>query len=95
MKPYYFAYEDLIDDWQKIMKESNIIDKKSGKSVLQEQPIIEVSDFTDVMLLSNGISTDLLKEKKDTNSVTIKDNTKTDESILDSTAIVPPRREIG
>jgi len=44
--PYYFAYEDLLDDWERVLE-------TTGKKTLK----VAVRDFRDVMCLSDGTST--------------------------------------
>ena len=48
--PFYFAYEDLLDDWSRITSASS----ESKPS----NPDVKVTDFTDVMCLSQGISSE-------------------------------------
>ncbi len=80
--PFYFAYEDLLDDWNRVMS-----------AVKPSNPDIKVTDFTDVMCLAQGINSesivpDVKKEKKD-----VKKDSKIDKikSIQTNPAIIPPK----
>lgn len=81
--PYYFAYEDLLDDWGKVAIES-----ESDK--LPSKPNVVVRDFVEVMCLSQGIHAESLSADSSIMSVNeeIPD-------VLKTPAIVPPRREIA
>lgn len=48
ISPYYFAYEDLLEDW-------NTMRSARPESRLPATPKVIVSDFTDVMCLADGI----------------------------------------
>ncbi len=43
--PYYFSYEDLLNDWEKLRESS---------PKLPASPKVVVKDFTDVMVLADG-----------------------------------------
>jgi len=108
--PYYFAYEDLLDDWAKI----EITSEGKGKKVAAT-PKVEVKDFVDVMCLSQGISTESLKQiamkksgggdsgerevkgKEEKGAADIDVEGFSKEQIakaLKNPAVIPPRREI-
>jgi hypothetical protein len=81
--PFYFAYEDLKDDWAKMVANA------PPKTVAAE-PKVEVVDFTQVMCASAGMTGSSLR--------TI-DSTKTPSKLEEASesavpGIVPPRREI-
>lgn len=90
--PYYFCYEDLLDDWSKL------------KDSLQKSsmgPKVIVKDFREIMLLSQGISKQMLNGVNPNyishhNSVDSKLSLTRDqvERALTSSAVMPPRREI-
>lgn len=44
--PYYFSYEDLVNDWEQLTQNSN--------QKLPTMPKVVVKDFTDVMMLADG-----------------------------------------
>ena len=69
--PYYFCYEDLLDDWIKVKentsKQQDISkqqdNSKQQSSPLQmqiKQPKVVIKDFREVMCLSQGINTNFL-----------------------------------
>eukprot|EP00595_Chromulina_sp_UTEXLB2642_P001147 CAMPEP_0196762148 /NCGR_PEP_ID=MMETSP1095-20130614/1518_1 /TAXON_ID=96789 ORGANISM="Chromulina nebulosa, Strain UTEXLB2642" /NCGR_SAMPLE_ID=MMETSP1095 /ASSEMBLY_ACC=CAM_ASM_000446 /LENGTH=316 /DNA_ID=CAMNT_0042112543 /DNA_START=385 /DNA_END=1335 /DNA_ORIENTATION=- len=102
--PYYFAYEDLLDDWEKIVdNNSNNEDSSAKKAAVPSKPQVLVKDFVEVMCLSQGINTQTLSvnEKKagldtivaSTSSGAVLSSTDI-EKALKSPAIMPPRREI-
>lgn len=49
MTPYYFAYEDLREDWSKLVAKG---------ANMPSTPPVEVCDFVEVMCLSKGITSD-------------------------------------
>ena len=49
--PFYFAYEDLLDDWSRIPSGTSASAKPTN-------PDVTVTDFTDVMCLSQGITSE-------------------------------------
>ena len=51
--PYYFAYEDLKQDWDSLLAK--------GVNV-PTQPPVEVCDFTEVMCLSRGITKESVQD---------------------------------
>jgi hypothetical protein len=53
--PFYFAYEDLLEDWNKATSTTST----STKSVT---PKVEVRDFTEVMLLAKGIDQETISK---------------------------------
>merc|ERR1711871_1354144 len=99
--PYYFAYEDLKQDWDSLV----------AKGVnIPSSPPVEVCDFTEVMCLSKGITEDSV-QPSDGEGATAKDEGgaksspeeqatsrgMTGEQIrkaLAAVGVVPPRREI-
>ena len=99
--PYYFAYEDLKQDWDSLIAK--------GVSVPTNPPV-EVCDFAEVMCLSKGITEDsvqvpsgeaaLQEGAKDSDNNAEQQATSrgmTTEQIrraLASVGVVPPRREI-
>lgn len=103
--PYYFAYEDLKQDWESLLAK--------GVSVPTEPPV-EVCDFTEVMCLSKGITEESVQTpsnerevgtETDADSTNSESNTErqaisrgmTNEQIrkaLAAVGVVPPRREI-
>jgi len=100
MTPYYFAYEDLQEDWANIVKENQEAASEAGgakATVLPTSPKVVVKDFTEVMCLSRGITTESLNPKAD---VSKSDSDLTEEQVrtritLESVGVVPPRREIS
>lgn len=98
--PYYFAYEDLLEDWNKMISSVGT-DRKD----IPREPKVAVRDFTEVMCLAQGISKDSI-QGKDIVSNLLDQNLAggatssglTSEQIkaaLQTPGIVPPRREIG
>ena len=81
--PYYFAYEDLREDWTKMVKKSD------GKN-MPETPKVFIRDFTEIMCLSEGIS------RPTTPRIDSDCAGKSKESIevLSNPGFIPPRREI-
>ncbi len=55
--PYYFAMEDLQDDWKRL---ATTMAKK--ERAFPSEPTIRVNDFTEVMCLTGGISKQFLQE---------------------------------
>ena len=53
MTPYYFAYEDLKEDWAKLL---------SKGANMPSSPPVEVCDFVEVMCLSKGITMDSIAD---------------------------------
>lgn len=51
LTPYYFAYEDLLEDWERMAA-------SSSSTVAPSEPKVQVKDFTDVMCLCQGITQD-------------------------------------
>lgn len=96
--PYYFAYEDLKEDWAKLL---------SKGANMPSSPPVEVCDFVEVMCLSKGITMDSIA---DTAPAAVKEGGKEEgaaaassgrgmtaaeiKKALSSVGIVPPRREI-
>ena len=78
--PYYFAYEDLLDDWERVLE-------TTGKKTLK----VAVRDFTDVMCLSDGTSTLTLANP----SLNPKNGLDGVDKLIHSPAIIAPRKEIG
>jgi len=101
--PYYFAYEDLIDDWNKLpvaamtgsSKNSKQESKKSPKTTAATKtpPFVIVTDFAEVMCLAQGITQSSIASSS---SSTDSPRPTSDQikQILQHTGIVPPRREI-
>ena len=63
--PYYFAYEDLLDDWsrvevygQKSSKQASAVVAADADALNAKKPLVKVKDFRDVMCLSQGITDD-------------------------------------
>ena len=103
--PYYFAYEDLKQDWDSLLAK--------GVNV-PTQPPVEVCDFTEVMCLSRGITKESVQDPSKEREVgTERDaEAKNGESSAEQQAasrgmtpeqvrkalaavgVVPPRREI-
>eukprot|EP01036_Dinobryon_divergens_P031501 gene31501-40909_t len=83
--PYYFALEDLKEDWSRMALAST-------SAAIAKDPKVVVTDFTDVMQLAEGISAyDLFPEKvPKTRNALIGDAKK----VASNPGIVPPRREI-
>jgi hypothetical protein len=84
--PYYFAYEDLLEDWQKVVDQA---DETSEK--LPSKPSIVVKDFVEVMCLSQGLNAESLA--MDPSLVNVSDGEGV--NVLKQPAVIPPRREIG
>lgn len=78
--PYYFAYEDLLDDWARVSE-------TEGKKALK----VAVRDFRDVMCLSDGISTLTLANP----TLNSKNDLEDVDKLLHSPAIIAPRKELG
>ena len=82
--PFYFAYEDLLDDWNRVTS--------AGSESKPSNPDVKVTDFTDVMCLSQGITSESVttsvkgskSEKEDGKVQKIK-------SIQTNPAIMPPK----
>ena len=90
LTPYYFAYEDLLDDWANLAK-----DNKEGVK-MPSSPKVIVKDFTEVMCLSQGITVESVGSKEE---IANRKKDQTEEKakaqrILETVGIVPPRREI-
>lgn len=87
--PYYFCYEDLLDDWNKL---NESLQKTSVG------PKVVVKDFREVMLISQGISKQILNDASGSNqkNADSKASLTRDqiERVLTSSAVMPPRREI-
>jgi hypothetical protein len=101
--PYYFAYEDLREDWIKMATEA----KKDGLGAVPDTPTVVVKDFTDVMCLSEGITNSMVHSSSAKKNVaspavtngdasTRKEKTADNENrdILTNPGFVPPKREI-
>lgn len=62
--PYYFALEDLQEDWQRMLtstsSSSSVDGNTAAKKVAPAAPKVVVHDFTEVMCLSQGISKQLV-----------------------------------
>ena len=96
--PYYFAYEDLREDWIRMTKES------AGKSKLPESPSVIVKEFADVMCLSEGMvnpRATTASKRSDASSPSSPTRTKGDRpkvvesiEILSNPGFIPPKREI-
>lgn len=99
--PYYFAYEDLLEDWN-TMAESNKEDTSDNSSPIPATPTVVVSDFTDIMCLSQGVTSELLEQSTDeaeeTEEIDEEDSTGLTQSqvkaAVKNPAVIPPRREI-
>jgi len=107
LTPYYFAYEDLQDDWARVVRESQTeavaggVGKgvKAGASVLPARPKVVVKDFTEVMCLSRGITSEsVLTKAQLAASSQSKESLSEEETrarkTLQTVGVVPPRREI-
>lgn len=85
--PYYFAYEDLKEDWNKMQEAA------PEGSAASKEPKVVVKDWTEVMVASAGMSKESLKQysvEKDGARVPEASSNLADAPI----GIVPPRREI-
>jgi hypothetical protein len=98
--PYYFALEDLEDDWSRLISTS-----ENGK-----QPKVKVHDFTEVMCLAQGIShqsingndfgsaietlTKVTSAPKEGMPITSTLGAQDIKYALENPGFVPPRREI-
>jgi len=101
--PYYFAYEDLIDDWNKLpvaamtgsSKNSKQESKKSPKTAAATKtpPFVIVTDFAEVMCLAQGITQSSIASSS-SSSDSPRPTSDQIKQILQHTGIVPPRREI-
>lgn len=78
--PYYFAYEDLLEDWDRMTE-------TAGKKTLK----VAIRDFRDVMCLSDGISSLTLANP----SLNTQSQLDGIDKLLHSPAIIAPRKEIG
>ncbi len=100
--PYYFAYEDLREDWAKLL---------SKGANMPSSPPVEVCDFVEVMCLSKGITMDSVADTVPAATAAKAGGKDGDEAAttassgrgmtaaeikkaLASVGIVPPRREI-
>jgi len=96
--PYYFAYEDLIDDWSKLASESK---SSSSSPPAPATPKVIVKDVTEVLCLAQGITVESVggkseesgDKKKGEESGTDAEEAKIKKT-LEAVGIVPPRREI-
>ena len=100
ISPYYFAYEDLREDWIKMTNEN------AGKSKIPESPAVIVEDFADVMCLSEGMAnpkaTAAGKRKIVSTTSPSSSTTSTGEvsgdvegaEVLNNPGFIPPQREI-
>ena len=96
--PYYFAYEDLLDDWSKL---SSAAASSSISPPPPAAPKVIVKDVTEVLCLAQGITAESIGAKSEESG----GKKKGEEAALDaeeakfqktleSVGIVPPRREI-
>lgn len=88
--PYYFAYEDLKEDWNRMARAST-------STAVSKEPKVQVADFTEVMQLAQGISVpSLFPEKEKALAARVLKNPQLAEAKKASLnpGIVPPRREI-
>jgi len=62
--PYYFAYEDLLEDWEELVKdkptESTKETNEAGSRSSSNAPKVIVKDLTEVLTLSKGMTIDKL-----------------------------------
>lgn len=86
--PYYFAYEDLIDDWEKMVGDGS-------SSSASPTPRVAVHDLTEVMCLAKGITADSIQAFTSTNDrLTALKSVDVEVEAVENAGIVPPRREI-
>jgi hypothetical protein len=127
--PYYFALEDLQEDWEKLLEQQEEEEQarlaaaaaddadatSSGSATaakkLPASPRVEIRDFVEVMCLSQGLSSDSLREhltgSASSDAVATVASTaaaatsvsslseKQLKEAVNTPGIVPPRREIG
>jgi len=74
VSPYYFALEDLNEDWEKTMGANR-----------PKEPNVMVTDFAEVLTLSNGMSRELAGAALPASKLI---------DALKNVGVVPPRREI-
>lgn len=87
--PYYFAYEDLVDDWKYLNEEIGPKNKAFPK-----RPKVQVNDFANVMCLAEGITpSNLLKKELNIVDSETMSSTAIREALL-TPGFVPPRSEI-
>jgi len=80
--PFYFAYEDLLDDWSKV----------ASGGAKPANPDVQVTDFTDVMCLSQGISKESVVASAKASKTGKEDvKEKRIKSIQTNPAIIPPK----
>lgn len=79
--PFYFSYEDLKEDWAKLSS-------SQATSSAPSKLVAQVSDFTEVMLLSNGVSKMSL-ENIDSSAVVSSDSSTLSESQLQAALVNP------
>ena len=111
LTPYYFAYEDLQDDWAKIVRESSQesasagASARGGKNAATLPAKVVVKDFTEVMCLSQGITSESALTKADLalasaaeaeggKKATASEDEAKARKTLQTVGVVPPRREI-
>jgi hypothetical protein len=107
--PYYFALEDLTEDWSKLLDQNEeSSERQSSKSSkgLPSKPKVEIRDFVEVMCLSQGLNSESLRDHLKgpaPQAVVVDEAPMGDAQILSSKqvksasntpGIVPPRREI-
>jgi Tic22-like family len=80
--PFYFSYEDLKEDWSKLSAQG------------QGKLVVSVHDFTEVMLLSKGVSRASVGGESTITTTTASEGANGIPAAALSPAIVPPRREI-
>jgi hypothetical protein len=93
VSPYYFAYEDLLEDWAKVAAK--------GDAKPSEKPKVQVRDFVEVMCLSQGITTSSLglsdSPLSETTALSDEEgglNKKQLQKAIAAPAVIPPRREL-
>ena len=109
--PYYFAYEDLLEDWEELMKEkstekASAVSDATTKST-SNAPKVIVKDLTEILTLSKGMTFDkLMPPPPSSPSPEVKavnTNKKLESGLTEKEAeqallqpgIIPPRREIA
>lgn len=87
--PYYFAYEDLKEDWDTMM-----VSGDGAVPIGVKGPKVLVKDFTEVMVASAGMTSSDLKAYEVDGTLPVK-IAESRVSVTEATVgIVPPRREI-
>ena len=96
LTPYYFAYEDMLEDWAKVVREA-----EAGNRKLPATPSAVVKDFTEVMCLAQGITSESVSPRAEAakpagekGAAAAEKETLRALKVVETVGVVPPRREI-